>query len=252
MQKRTIKWQHGQESDFKLCVYAGDRWLSFHSLDVRDKYKIKSDSGNEYNDLHKINGLQALFDKGGSVSKGKYLGQSFNLLAVKVAYIVRNDGTKPCDANALLKWTPERQWHRTSQRMDTPQQPISRPKPAPNAINQGITHSPWRLNMRLADKWEQFSVTWDNPLFTAFCDKFADKYARIIERFTEDTGEINRNFLMCAFLAEKAVALIDIADKAYIDHNRTRLLRIDRGYPWRICPVSQGGAWAKKEFFHQF
>lgn len=250
MQKKTIKWQHGKDSSYKLCVYANDRWLPFHSLDVKDKYKPKTEPGNEYNDLYKISALQNLFEKGGSQGRGKHIGQRFELLAVKVAYIVRNDGTKPCDANALLKWTPQQQWHRTSQRMEPTQKPIERP--AQDSINQGSTHSPWRLSMRLADKWESFSVTWDNPLFAAFCDKFADNYARIIERFTEDTGEINRNFLMCAFLAEKAVALIDTADKAYIDHNRSRLLRIDRGYPWRICPISQGGAWAKKEFFHQF
>ena len=248
--QKSIKWQHGKDSAFKLCVYAVDRWLSFHSLDVKDKYRAKSEPGNEYNDLHKISGLQALFEKGGSRGNGKYIGQKFDLMAVKVAYIIRNEGQKPCDANALLKWTQQQQWHITSGRMDPPQKPI--PGPLPEAMNQGATHSPWRLSMRLADKWENFSIAWDNALFAAFCAKFAENYARILERFTDENGEINRNFLMCAFLAEKAVALIDVADKAYIDHNRNRLLRIDRGYPWRLCPISQGGAWATKEFFSQF
>ena len=111
--QKSIKWQHGKDSAFKLCVYAVDRWLSFHSLDVKDKYRAKSEPGNEYNDLHKISGLQDLFEKGGSRGNGKYIGQQFDLMAVKVAYIIRNEGQKPCDANALLKCTQQQQWHST-------------------------------------------------------------------------------------------------------------------------------------------
>ena len=193
--------------------------------------------------------LQRLFEKGGSDGNGKYLGQHFELLAVKCAYIVKAVN-KPSDATALLKWTPQHQWHRPSQ--PSPDQRPRTPMTGTEVLGQGSTHSPWRLSLRLADKWENFSVAWENPLFAAFCDKFAENYARLLDRFADENGEINRNFLMCAFLAEKAVALMDVADKAYIDHHRTRVLRIDRGHPWRLCEIAKGGAWAQKSFFSQF
>lgn len=236
--KQPPQWRYGAESDFSLVIRANGIWLTFYSLDVKDKTRPKLAHGNEYSAIQKIEGLQALFEKGGTEGSGRHPGQHFNRLAVDVAYILRK-GEKVGDKTCLFKWSAQRQWHRPNCE--------KKPESRENAAKKGCE---WRLRTVSGGIFKYHSLDWDAPEFEHFCDNFPEQYPRLVDRFSDEHGEISRHALMCCYLAAKAAATnAPDVERAYIDRDGNQTFRVDRGRSWAICHIAEGGRWVDRRFF---
>lgn len=238
---KKVAWKYAAESDFSLVVLANGRWMTFHSLDVKDKTRAKNAPGNEYTAIQKIEGLQRLFEKGGTEGSGRHPGQRFNRLAVEVGYILRK-GEQVGDKTCLFKWTAQRQWHRPNSE--------TRENAAKNRLSADTSHCEWRLRTVTGGIFQYHSLGWDAPEFKKFCDDFADNYPWLVDRFADEDGEISRHALMCCYLAAKAHATnTPDVERAYIDYNGNQTFRVDRGRCWAICHIAGGGRWVNRSFF---
>jgi hypothetical protein len=224
--RRKTRWHYGAESDFKMLVFAGDRWLPpFYSHDVPNKAIAKGTRA-EFSAAQKIERLQQLFAKGGT------RGNAFNPLAITFAVILPNFGKM---ADAVARWSPHSGWQATQRKAPSPLPP-----------------SEWRL--WLAGE-PNYTFTADPKCgeFRQFAAEFAVNKPDLVARFADpESGELPQAFLIAAYLGEigRRLQVNQKYARAYIYHGAATkpVLRVDLA-SGRLCGIGQGGGWVSPEFF---
>ena len=224
--RRKTRWHYGQESEFKMLVFAGDRWLApLYSHDVPNK-AIARGTRAEYSAAQKIERLQQLFTKGGT------RGNAFSPLAVTFAVILPNFGKM---TDAVSRWSPHSGW-----------QAAQRKTPSP------LPKCEWRLWLAGSPNYT-FRADPQCGEFQQFAANFAASKPDLVARFADpESGELPHSFLVAAFLGEVARRLQAKQKyaRAYIYHGESTqpVLRVDLA-SGRLCGIGQGGGWVSPEFF---
>lgn len=228
---RTPKWVYGQESAYFLTAFRGGQGLGLHfSHDVRNKFSPINFAGNERSDAAKIQSLKTLFQKGGS----RRIPMSPQ--TADVAYIVKNrqQGGKWTFEDIQEAWNASEGWHL----------PRKKAAKAPAAFKL------W-MKPLTAPKAKTITINPTDPDFQAYCNSLPAVKPHLCERYADPaTGEIDPNFLMCAYLGQQAYLNRDGYNIGYIygPNSKTPLLRVDI-HTGIVCGIGEGGGWVKPEFF---
>ena len=227
--RRKTRWKYGAESDFKLLVFTGERWLPpLYSHDVPNK-AIAKGSRREYSAAQKIERLQQLFSGGGT------RGNAFNPVAVSFAVILPNFGKM---SEAVARWSPHSGWQNAEGKPTSPASLMGK--------------SAWRLWLA-GEPNHTFSADLQSGEFRQFAAGFPQNRPDLADRFADpESGELPQTFLLAAYLGEVARRLHANRkfSRAYIYHGTSPqpLLRVDLA-SGRLCSIGQGGGWVSPEMF---
>lgn len=227
--RATPRWFYGQQSRFYLVSVQNGAFSSKHySHDVKSKYREPNGS-NLRTEEETINFLIALHKRGGT--KNNKCGPGLD----SAAFIIKNGCT--IQNGLVFAWNPALGWHKPEQYR-----------------SQKNTEIRWRLWMPGPNVGQTVILDGNptHPDFIRFTDEFlASKEAIALRYLDEDTGEINPDFLMCAWLASIAHTKRTQADKARLyfqkkQPNPTLTIDLRNGI---VTEQGKGGAWVNPSFF---
>lgn len=224
--RRKTRWKYGVESEFKMLVFIGGRWLApLYSHDVPNKAIAKGTRA-EFSQVQKIERLQQLFAKGGT------RGNAFNPMAVEFAAILPNFGKI---SDAVARWSPHSGWLAAQRKTPSP-----------------LPKSEWRLWLAGSPNYT-FQADPKCDEFRQFATDFAANKSDLVTRYADpQSGELPHSFLVAAYLGEVArrMQAKQKYARAYIYHGESTqpVLRVDLA-SGRLCGIGQGGGWVSPEFF---
>lgn len=224
--RRAVRWKYGAESDYKLLVFTGERWLPpLYSHDVPHKAIAKGTRA-ELSAWQKIERLQQLFAKGGT------RGNSFLPQAMAFAAIVPNFRKI---SEAVQLWSPASGWRAVQKREAT------------RAVRSG-----WRLWLA-GNPNKTFTADPESEEFRQYAADLPVLRPDLTARFADpESGELPFDFLLAAFLGETARRLHATRpyQRGYLYHGGASApaLRVDLA-TGRLCGIGQGGGWISPDFF---
>jgi hypothetical protein len=225
--KSIPKWFYGKESRFYLVSIQNGQFGSKHySHAVRSQHR-PAEGNNLRTEEETIQFLQKLHQKGGT--KNNKCGPGLD----QAAFIIRNGCT--IQTGLVWAWNPQMGWHR--------------PQQFRSGKSTGVRWKLWTLGESVA---QSKTIVGDPKShdFAAFADNFIAEKINIASRYIDiETGEVNPDFLMCAWLAFVAHTRRGSTKRAklYFQKSQTSLdVDLRNGV---VTEPGRGGAWVRPEFF---